>query len=39
LLPALLEGQEWGDAVATVASLDLDLEEAAAVSAGVETAR
>lgn len=30
LLPTLLDGQEWGDAVTTVASLDLDLEEAAA---------
>ncbi len=30
LLPGLLDGQEWGDAVTTVASLDLDLEEAAA---------
>ncbi|MDP8954464.1 MAG: hypothetical protein M3N37_06020 [Actinomycetota bacterium] len=29
LLPTLLDGQEWGDAVTTVASLDLDLEEAA----------
>ena len=26
LLPSLLPGQEWGDAVATVVSLDLDLE-------------
>lgn len=30
LLPDLLVGQEWGDAVTTVVSLDLDLEEAAA---------
>ncbi|MBW3649488.1 MAG: hypothetical protein KY458_02875 [Actinobacteria bacterium] len=30
LLPRLLVGQEWGDAMTTVASLDLDLEEAAA---------
>ncbi len=30
LLPGLLDGQEWGDAVTTVASLDIDLEEAAA---------
>lgn len=29
LLPRLLAGQEWGDAMTTVASLDLDLEEAA----------
>lgn len=29
LLPRLLVGQEWGDAMTTVASLDLDLEEAA----------
>ncbi len=29
LLPALLAGSEWGDAVTTVASLDLDVEEAA----------
>ncbi|HEV2767728.1 MAG TPA: hypothetical protein VGV63_08495 [Acidimicrobiales bacterium] len=28
-LPDLLAGQEWGDAVTTVVSLDLDLEEAA----------
>jgi hypothetical protein len=28
-LPRLLRGQEWGDAVTTVVSLDLDLEEAA----------
>lgn len=27
LLPALIEGTDWGDAVATIASLDLDLEE------------
>ncbi|MBW3548937.1 MAG: hypothetical protein KY452_12515, partial [Actinobacteria bacterium] len=32
-LPDLLAGQEWGDAVTTVVSLDLDLEEAA-LSAG-----
>lgn len=30
LLPRLLEGLEWGDAVTTLVSLDLDLEEAAA---------
>jgi len=29
LLPDLLQGLEWGDAVATLVSLDLDLEEAA----------
>ncbi|MDP9388078.1 MAG: hypothetical protein M3Q48_09255 [Actinomycetota bacterium] len=29
LLPRLLAGQEWGDAMTTVASLDLDLEEVA----------
>ncbi|MCC7368762.1 MAG: hypothetical protein IT306_10090 [Chloroflexi bacterium] len=32
LLPPLLAGQEWGDAVATLVSLDLDLEEAALVA-------
>jgi hypothetical protein len=26
-LPGLLEGLEWGDAVATIVSLDLDLDE------------
>lgn len=31
LLPRLLQGMEWGDAVTTLVSLDLDLEEAAAV--------
>lgn len=30
LVPQLIEGLEWGDAIATVVSLDLDLEEAAA---------
>lgn len=30
LLPTLLRGQEWGDAVTMIVSLDLDLEEAAA---------
>lgn len=35
LLPRLLAGQEWGDAVTTVVSLDLDLEEAAQVRAAV----
>lgn len=29
LLPDLLRGQEWGDAVTTVISLDLDMREAA----------
>lgn len=29
LLPALLAGQEWGDAMTTVVSLDIDVEEAA----------
>jgi len=29
LLPALLQGSEWGDAVTTLVSLDLDLEDAA----------
>ena len=29
LLPDLLQGREWGDAVATLVSLDIDLEEAA----------
>lgn len=29
LLPDLVAGTEWGDAVATVASLDIDVEEAA----------
>ena len=28
LLPALLAGQEWGDAMTTIVSLDLDLEAA-----------
>ena len=32
LLPDLLAGMEWGDAVTTVASLDLDLEEAGTTS-------
>ena len=31
LLPDLVTGLEWGDAVAAVVSLDLDLEEAAAM--------
>lgn len=29
LIPRLIEGREWGDAVAALVSLDLDLEEAA----------
>jgi hypothetical protein len=29
LLPRLLAGREWGDAVATIVSLDLDVEDAA----------
>ena len=29
LLPELLRGQEWGDAVTTVVSLDIDMREAA----------
>lgn len=33
LLPAILTDLEWGDAVTTLASLDLDLEEAAALAA------
>ena len=32
LLPELLVGMEWGEAVTTIVSLDLDLEEAAAVA-------
>lgn len=32
-LPAVLEGLEWGDAMATVVSLDIDLEEAAQAEA------
>ncbi|MHB1131569.1 MAG: NADH-quinone oxidoreductase subunit D-related protein, partial [Chloroflexota bacterium] len=32
LLPGLLRGLEWGDAVATLVSLDLDLEEAGLVA-------
>ena len=35
LLPRLLDGQEWGDAMTTVVSLDVDMEEAAS---GVEAA-
>lgn len=34
LLPSLLEGSSWGDAVTTIVSLDLDLEEIAAVGDG-----
>jgi Ni,Fe-hydrogenase III large subunit len=32
LLPGLLKGLEWGDAVTTLVSLDLDLEEAGLVA-------
>lgn len=32
LLPRVLEGLEWGDAVTTLVSLDLDLDETAAVA-------
>lgn len=32
MLPSLIEGLEWGDALATIASLDLDLDELAAAS-------
>ena len=32
LIPELLIGLEWGDAVATIVGLDLDLDEAAAVA-------
>lgn len=32
-LPDLLRDMEWGDAVATIVSLDIDLEEAAAATA------
>jgi hypothetical protein len=43
LLPGALAGQEWGDAVTTVVSLDLDMEEAARqaepVSAGTGAER
>jgi len=38
LLPALLEGLDWGDAVTAVVSLDLDLEEAGAVRTAREGA-
>jgi len=31
LLPAVLEGMEWGDAVSTVVSLDLDADEVLAL--------
>lgn len=31
LLPELLRGQEWGDAVTTIVSLDIDVREAAPV--------
>lgn len=36
LLPSLVRGMEWGDAVTTVVSLDLDLRES--VAGGAETA-
>ncbi len=36
-VPALVEGLEWGDALATIAALDLDLDEMAAL-AGVTAA-
>lgn len=36
ILPGLLAGLEWGDAVTTIASLDLDLVEAASAGA-IET--
>jgi hypothetical protein len=32
LLPELLAGMEWGEAVTTITSLDLDLEESAAAA-------
>jgi hypothetical protein len=32
LLPEVLAGMEWGEAVATIVSLDLDLGEAAAAA-------
>jgi hypothetical protein len=35
LVPELLVGSEWGDALATLVSLDLDLEAAAAVGSPV----
>lgn len=38
LLPHLIEGMEWGDAVTTLVSLDLDLDEAAAVGMPSEEA-
>ncbi len=34
LLPTLIEGMEWGDAMATIAALDIDLDELGAVTAG-----
>ena len=33
LVPSLLEGMEWGDAVSTVVSLDLDTDEVLAMRA------
>ena len=38
LLPELLQGLEWGDAVTAVVSLDLDLEEAA-IAEGLPTSQ
>ena len=38
LLPGLLQGLEWGDAVTTLVSLDLDFEEGASVAQAVEPA-
>jgi hypothetical protein len=35
MVPELVDGMEWGDAVTTIASLDLDLEEAAFAPAPV----
>ena len=34
-LPSVLEGHEWGDALATLVSLDVDLEEVAVAEPGV----
>lgn len=34
MLPQLLAGAEWGDAITTITSLDLDLDEAAAARTG-----
>ncbi len=38
VLPALLTGSEWGDAMTAVVSLDLDLEEIAGADAAVDVA-